>query len=162
MRVVGDNWTISGISQFVSGTPASISLTTVQGLDLQGGGDGQRVNVVGDPNANGSTFNNWFNPAAFALPAGSGSGNASKTSVRNPGVNNNDLVAAKRFPLKSERRVITFRWEAYNVFNHTQYSTINTTARFDQTTGAQTNSAFGQVTATRAARVMQGVLRFEF
>jgi hypothetical protein len=77
-------------------------------------------------------------------------------------VNNNDLVAAKRFPLKSERHVITFRWEAYNVFNHTQYSGLNLTARFDQVTGAQTNAAFGQVNATRASRVMQGVLRFEF
>jgi len=71
-------------------------------------------------------------------------------------------VAAKRFPFRSERQSITFRWEAYNVFNHTQYSTINTAAKYDLVTGAQTNAAFGQVTATRSARVMQGVLRFEF
>ena len=161
-RLVGDNWTLSGISQFVSGTPASIGFSTVQGTDVTGGGDGQRVQVVGDPNANGATFNAWFNPAAFGLPAGNSNGNASKNSVRNPGVNNNDLVAAKRFPIKGEGRSITFRWEAYNVFNHTQYSNINTAARFDIPTGAQTNAAFGQVTATRQARVMQGVLRFEF
>ena len=162
VRFVGDNWILSGISQFVSGTPASIGFSTIQGLDLTGGGDGQRVNVVGDPNANGATFNAWFNPAAFALPAGNSSGNASKNSVRNPGVNNNDLVMSKRFPIKSEGRSITFRWEAYNVLNHTQYSGINTGARFDQVTGVQTNAAFGQVTGTRAPRVMQGVLRFEF
>ncbi len=162
VRFVGDNWILSGISQFVSGTPATIGFTTIQGLDVTGGGDGQRVQVVGDPNANGATFNAWFNPAAFALPAGNANGNASKNSVRNPGVNNNDLVMSKRFPIKSEGKSITFRWEAYNVFNHTQYSGINTTARFDQVTGAQVNAAFGQVTGTRAARVMQGVLRFEF
>ncbi len=51
VRTLGDGWTLSGISQFVSGTPAAISFTTVQGTDLLGGGDGQRVLVVGNPNA---------------------------------------------------------------------------------------------------------------
>jgi len=162
VRLIGDGWSLSGISQFVSGTPATISFSTVQGTDVTGGGDGQRVNVVGDPNANGSTFNAWFNPAAFALPVGNSNGNASKTSVRNPGVNNNDLVAAKRFSLKSEQRYFQFRWEAYNVFNHTQYSSINTSAKYDLVTGAQTNAAFGNVNGTRTPRVMQGVLRFVF
>ena len=141
---------------------ATVSFSTVQGTDLTGGGDGQRVNVVGNPNANGADFYSWFNPAAFALPPGNSNGNASKNSVRNPGVNNNDLVAAKRFALKSDGRYIQFRWEAYNVLNHTQYSAINTAARFDLTTGAQTNAQFGQVTATRTPRVMQAVLRFVF
>jgi len=161
-RFVGNGWTLTGISQFVSGTPASISFSTVQGTDLTGGGDGQRVMVVGDPNANGSTFNAWFNPAAFALPPGNSSGNASKNSVRNPGVNNDDMTVSKQFALKSEKRYIQFRWEAYNVFNHTQYSSINTSAKYDLTTGAQTNAQFGQVTGARSNRVMQGVLRLVF
>ncbi len=157
-----DNWTLAGIAQWVSGTPAAISFSTVQGTDLTGGGDGQRVNVVGDPNANGSTFSAWFNPAAFAVPGKGDRGNAAKNSVRNPGVNNEDLTLEKRFPLKSEKRYFTFRWEAYNAFNHTQYSGINTAARYDLTTGAQVNSLFGQVTSTRAPRIMQGSLRFTF
>ncbi len=157
-----DDWTFAGIAQWVTGTPASIGFSTVQGTDLTGGGDGQRVNIVGDPNANGSTFSAWFNPAAFAVPGKGDPGNAAKNSVRNPGVNNEDLALSKRFPLKSEKRSITFRWEAYNAFNHTQYSGINTSARFDLTTGAQTNSLFGQVTSTRAPRIMQGSLRFTF
>jgi hypothetical protein len=162
VRWIFDDWTLSGISQWVSGTPAAIGFSTVQGTDLTGGGDGQRVNVVGNPNANGSTFYAWFNPAAFAVPGKGDPGNAAKNSVRNPGVNNNDLALAKRFPLKSERRFMQFRWEAYNAFNHTQYAGINTSARYDLTTGAQVNSLFGQVTSTRAPRVMQGSLRFSF
>ena len=82
--------------------------------------------------------------------------------MRNPGVNNIDLALAKRFPVKSDSRYFQFRWEAYNAFNHTQYSGINTAARFDLTTGAQVNALFGQVTSTRAPRVMQGSLRFVF
>jgi hypothetical protein len=162
VKWVFDDWNLSGIAQWVSGTPAAIGFSTVQGTDLTGGGDGQRVNIVGDPNANGSTFNAWFNPAAFAVPGKNDPGNAGKYSVRNPGVNNTDLALTKRFPLNSEKRNITFRWEAYNAFNHTQYSGINTSARFDLTTGAQTNTLFGQVSSTRAPRIMQGSLRFTF
>jgi len=157
-----DDWTLTGIAQWVSGTPASIGFSTVQGTDLTGGGDGQRVNVVGNPNANGSTFYAWFNPAAFAVPGKGDPGNAAKNSVRNPGVHNTDLSLSKRFPVKSERRYFQLRWETYNTFNHTQYSGINTAARFDLTTGAQVNALFGQVGSTRTPRVMQGSLRFTF
>ena len=134
----------------------------MQGTDLTGGGDGQRVLVVGNPNAHGSTFNSWFDPSAFALPPGASTGNASKNSVRNPGVNNNDMTLSKRFPIRGEQRFLQFRWEAYNVFNHTQYSGINVSPKYDLVTGAQTNAQFGQVTSARTARVMQGVLRLVF
>jgi hypothetical protein len=157
-----DDWMLSGIAQWVSGTAASVGFSTVQGTDLTGGGDGQRLNIVGNPNANGSTFYSWFNPAAFAVPGKGDPGNAAKNSVRNPGVNNTDLALTKRFPVKSEARYIQLRWEAYNVFNHTQYSGLNSTARYDLTSGAQVNALFGQVSSTRTPRVMQGSLRFTF
>jgi hypothetical protein len=162
VKAIADDWSLSGIAQFVTGTPATISFSTVQGTDLTGGGDGQRVNVVGNPFSSSPTFYSWFNTAAFAVPGKGDPGNASKNSVRSPGVNNVDLALMKRFNLKSEKRFFQFRWEAYNVFNHTQYSAINTAARYDLTTGAQVNTLFGQVTSTRAPRVMQGSLRFTF
>jgi hypothetical protein len=157
-----DSWMLSGISQWVSGTPVGIGFSTVQGTDLTGGGDGQRVNVVGNPNANASTFLAWFNPAAFGVPGKGDPGNAAKNSVRNPGVNNTDLSLTKRFPIKGESRYFQLRWETYNTFNHTQYAGINATARYDLTTGQQVNALFGQVTSTRSPRVMQGSLRFTF
>jgi hypothetical protein len=157
-----DDWQLSGIAQWVTGTPAGIGFSTVQGTDLTGGGDGQRVNVVGNGYENGHTFYHWFNPNAFAAPGKNDPGNAAKNSVRNPGVNNTDLAVSKRFPVKGEGHYFQLRWEAYNAFNHTQYSGINTSARFDLATGAQVNSLFGQVTSTRTPRVMQGSLRFTF
>ncbi len=162
VKWVFDDWTLAGIAQWVSGTPATIGLSTVQGTDLTGGGDGQRVNVVGNPNSTGSTFYQWFNTAAFAPPGKGDPGNASKNSVRNPGVNNEDLSLSKRFPVKGEKRAFVLRWEAYNAFNHTQYSGINVSPKWDLTTGAQTNALFGQVSSTRAPRIMQGSLRFTF
>lgn len=82
--------------------------------------------------------------------------------MRGPGVNNWDVALSKRFALASDKRTLLFRWEAYNLFNHPQFSTVNTAAKYDLTTGAQVNALFGQITATRAPRVMQGSLRFTF
>jgi hypothetical protein len=164
-KIVGyafDHWILSGVSQFASGTPAAISFTTTNSANLNGGGDAQRVNVVGDAfSGNIHTFGQWFNTAAFALPGMNDPGNAGKYDVRQPGVNNNDMAISKNFNVRSEKRVITFRWEAYNVFNHTQYATINTAAKYTPQ-GAQTNALFGQVVTTRTPRVMQGSLRFTF
>ena len=52
-----------------------------------------------------------------------------------------------------------FRWEAYNVFNQVNWSTINTNAQFNPA-GEQVNANFGQATASRPARIMQGAIRF--
>ena len=77
-------------------------------------------------------------------------------------MNNVDLALVKRFAVKSEKRYFQLRWEAYNGFNHTQYAGINTSARYDLTSGQQVNPLFGQVSSTRSPRVMQGSLRFTF
>lgn len=159
-RYVANDWVLSGIGQWVSGTPAGVGFTTTDGTDLTGGGDGQRINIVGDARGVDSTFYQWFNTAAFARPGKGDPGNAGKVVIRNPGVNNIDLALVKKFAL-GEKRNLQLRWEAYNVFNHTQYSGLNNTARFDLT-GAQVNPLFGQVSSTRAPRVMQGSLRFVF
>jgi hypothetical protein len=157
-----DDWVLSGISQFASGMPAAISFTTTNSENLNGGGDAQRVDVVGNAfSGNIHTFNQWFNTAAFALPGMNDPGNAGKYDVRQPGVNNNDMAIAKTFPVMSEKRKLSLRWEAYNVFNHTQYASINTAARYTPQ-GAQTNTLFGTVVSTRTPRVMQGSLRFTF
>ncbi len=58
-------------------------------------------------------------------------------------------------------RRIQFRWEAYNVFNQVNWSTLNTNAQFNPA-GEQVNASFGQATAARDARVMQGAMRFTF
>ena len=162
VRYALDNWVLSGIAQFATGQPAAMSFTTTDGTNEVGGGDGQRMDVCGNAySGNIHTFYQWFNTAAFCRPGMNDPGNAGKYDVRNPGVNNWDAALSKNFPLKNDKRYFEFRWEAYNAFNHTQYSTLNTAARFTPA-GAQSNALFGEVTATRTPRVMQGSLRFTF
>jgi hypothetical protein len=79
---------------------------------------------------------------------------------RGPGRNNWDFTLQKNFPV-NERARFTLRWEFYNLFNHTQWSSVDNNARFDSN-GNQVNGQFGQVTGARRPREMQGALRFEF
>ena len=60
-----------------------------------------------------------------------------------------------------ERINTQFRCEAYNAFNHTQFSTVNSTARFDAA-GTQINAALGNYTAARRPRYIQLALRLSF
>ena len=86
---------------------------------------------MGDPNApvygqlNTTTYqqalfkNNifhWFNPAAFAAPAGNQYGDAGRNSVRQPYFMRGDITLAKVFPI-TERQSFQFRMEIFNVFS---------------------------------------------
>jgi len=102
-----------------------------------------------------------FDTSVFSVPGKNDPGNAPVTFLRGPGRNNWDMTLFKNFPIKSETRGLQFRWEFYNILNHTQFSGINTSATFDAT-GKQTNPSFGQASGSRAARVMQCSLRFRF
>ncbi|HKC88816.1 MAG TPA: hypothetical protein VKG02_22725, partial [Blastocatellia bacterium] len=169
VKAVFDNWQLSGITAIASGTPGGIGLALVDsGTDLTGGGDGARVVIKGNPNlpdskqtAASTGFVQWIDPTVFARPARGDFGNAPKDVFRNPGTHNWDFSLFKNIPLKSESRYLQLRWEVYNAFNHTQWSGIDTTARFDAS-GNQVNTRFGQVNGARPARVMQGSLRLTF
>lgn len=163
VRQLLDNWQLSGITAFGSGVPLGIGYSTTDGADITGGGDGGRVNLIRDPELprGERTFDGWFDTTAFTRPGRGDFGSAPKDVVRGPGVNNWDLTLFKKFPLRSEQRYVQFRWEMYNIFNHTQFASVDTGARFD-TSGNQVNSNFGRVTATRPPRVMQFALNFVF
>jgi Carboxypeptidase regulatory-like domain len=156
-------WNLSGTLTFASGAPSGVSFSTNTGVDLIGGGDGQRIDVSGNPNLPRGTRNGteWFNTSVFSLPPLGYIGSASRYPYRGPGQNQLDLAVFKKFTLH-ERAKIDFRGELYNAFNHVQWSGINASAVFNTTTGAQTNSLFGQATSDRGARVAQLALRVDF
>jgi hypothetical protein len=176
-RAVLDNWQISGLSTFASGTPVYVTFTTVDNADITGGGDTVRFTgppapaagsgvpmLVGNPvlPRGERSLNKWFNTAAFARPARGNPGDSPKDAVRGPGVTNADITLFKNIPVGSSGlRKLQLRWEIYNVFNLTQFATVDATARFDAA-GNQVNTRFGQVITTRTPRVMQVALRFVF
>jgi hypothetical protein len=148
---------------------------------------GAAVAVNGGYGANGTPGNQLLNETVFTIPfpcsaapaatpqLGVGEttecfGNAGAGSlVKIPGtrVNNWDMTFAKNFPLKSEKRVIMFRAEMYNIFNHAQFNAWNVAPSYDWNNWkngllVQSNSQLGRYTNTLNPREMSMSLRLQF
>jgi len=164
LKALVDRWTISGITSFVSGSPFTPALTTSTGIEISGSAEAARISVVGNPRLSKSdkSFGRNFRPEAFALTPVGSSGNAGVGILRGPGMNNWDISLSKKIPVGlGEGRSLRFRAEAYNTFNHTQFSALDSTSRFDPA-GNQLNANFGAFTAARTARILSFALRFAF
>ncbi len=167
-RIALDGWQISGVASMVTGAPTGIGYSLSYSADLTGGtGNGldSRVVVVDRVNKPGPQ-GQWFNTDAIKPPtpqySANGIGNAAIRLVPLPGINNWDISLFKNFQLGSnEARRLQFRWETYNTFNHTQYSSVDTSARFDAA-GNQINSNFGYFTNAALARRMVLALKLYF
>jgi hypothetical protein len=157
------NWQVSGITSFLSGTPITPGFSTTDGVDITGSNEGARINVVGDPKLPKSerTFFRNFRTEAFARPAVRDFGNAGINILRGPGINNWDISLSKRIPVRGEQQYFQFRTELFNAFNHTQFSGIASTARFNPA-GQQIDANYGAYTAARDPRRIQLSLRFMF
>jgi hypothetical protein len=158
-RWVLDGWQLSGITTFQSGSPFTPCFTTVDGQDISGSSEGARINVVGDPRSDLAP-GTFFNTAAFARPARGTMGNAGTNVIYRPGINNFDFSIGKQFRVR-ERWSLMVRAELYNAWNHTQYSQLYTTARFNQQ-GEQVDINFGTPSDTRRPRNIQFSARLVF
>jgi hypothetical protein len=162
-QAVLNGWQMSGIASFVSGAPSGIGYSLVTPVEVTGTPSlSPRIVVTGNPVLPKSdrTFSQNFRTDVFQPAAVGTIGNAATTLVRGPGINNWDIGVFKTFHL-GERVRAQFRAESYNTFNHTQFSTFDTTARFDAN-GKQVNAQLGQFTAARSPRQMQFALRLNF
>jgi len=162
-RMAANGWQLSGILSLSSGQPLGVGYGTTTPVDTTGSPtDGARIVVTGNPVLPKSerTFSRFFNPDVFQLPAKGTIGNSARTIFRGPGINNWDVAVFKTFPIREAIR-LQFRLEMYNAFNHTQFSGVDATARFDPQ-GRQVNARFGELTAARGARIMQLALRLYF
>ena len=158
-----NGWHVLGIYTFSSGAPTLVGFTQTTPTNISGSPSvAARIQVNGDPNQVGSGFNSLqaFNPTVFSVPAVGTLGDPSKTLFRGPGLNNWDVSLFKDFAIHDRLRM-QLRSEFYNFFNHTQYSTVNTTAQFNPA-GAQVNAQFGQYTAAQNPRIIQLAVRLQF
>jgi hypothetical protein len=178
-KEVLNDWQISGQTTFQSGTPfsPSFSVSGASGVNFTGTPSWGAIPLcVGNPMA-GTSDSPYarLNSSAFALPAvGSIGLGCSRDILRGPGVNDWDMSLQKTVPFGEKVR-LTLRGEAFNVFNHTQFSGINHSLTYSSITGtvptnlpynsggALTNiNGFGTVSGVRAARVIQLVAKFVF
>jgi len=176
-KQVFDGWQVSGIATFISGTPQSVSWSTnVPGTDVTGSDvSTTRVDLTGNPILSNPTgIQSLLNTTAVSVPLYGaanceygdlftcGFGNAPKDVFRGPGTNNWDISIFKNFQLgSSEERSLQFRWETYNTFNHTQYSSVDTSGVFNSS-GEQISTTFGQYNGAASARKMVFALKLKF
>ncbi len=159
VKSIFDNWQLSGLTSFTSGAPLGIGYSLVSGADLvgaSGAGLDSRINVLSNPILPKSerTELRAFDTSAFAPPTKEtfGIGNAPKDVVRGPGLEVWDLTVLKNIPIgKSDQRRLQLRFEFYNLLNHTNFSGLDTTARFDAA-GRQVSGTFGQYTSSLDGR----------
>ena len=122
--IAGD-WELTTKAVARTGFPVNV-VTTLDGPDGNQAGT-QRPLLTGQPLTppGGKTISQWFNPAAFEIPALNSDGDASvfgsapRNLVRGPGTWQVDMGAGKTFSV-AERGQLEFRAEFYNIFNHPQ------------------------------------------
>jgi hypothetical protein len=133
-----------------------------------GVGTGSRPDLVGNPHS-GLTQTNfpdtrgpvYYNPAAFAVPRGLTFGNVGRNTLYLPGRLNFDFGLFKRFSF-GETKAIDFRWENFNLFNHTQFDSINSSMDTTNPGANLDSSGFLHLDDAHLARRMQFGLRFQF
>jgi hypothetical protein len=121
---------------------------------------GYRCQEVADPSKYSHDFYNNFNTSAFTLAPVGSFGNTGLNILRQPAWWNFDAALDKRVSIR-ERLALRFRFQAFNVFNHTEFNSIGSTYLFNAA-GINTNSTTGQYTDTQPARQMALTIRLEF
>ncbi|HKD06773.1 MAG TPA: TonB-dependent receptor [Bryobacteraceae bacterium] len=133
-RLILGGWNISTVASFQSGQTLSVSATNNLGTN--------RPNVVAGVSAQvpNPSLSQWFNTAAFSIPAPFTYGNSSRTipNVMGPRLINVDFALYKDFVIK-ERVTATLRGEAFNLANRPDFNNPATNASL---------STFGTITST--------------
>ena len=156
-KVLG-GWQVSGITVAQTGLPFSVTFPADNAGVGNGAGTSSRPDLVGNPQSATTPDGNrgplFYNPAAYATPQGLTFGNVGRNTLNLPGRVNFDFGVFKKFPI-SEKAGFDFRWENYNLFNHTQYNAINSGF-------VAAPSNFLHLSGTHDPRRMQFGLRFYF
>jgi outer membrane receptor protein involved in Fe transport len=185
-QLVSD-WQVSGVTRVLSGaalTPVCQSNNSGIANSNPSLTDGfftndatRRCDLVGDPfdftpdRSLPFADQAHYNVAAFAMPAPRSAsvgsfGNSPVGVLRNPTWHEWDLTLARRFPVNLMGRKnsgLKLQFQAYNVFNEVQYTTMNVAYTF---TGAgnltNTSANTGKYTAVTPPRQMGLTARFDW
>lgn len=128
-----NGWQITGVTQFLSGTPRELSFG-IQGIStnqyISGSWtEGPRPIITG--NAQPSIeFEKAFDFTQLRMP-NLNPGPQPRSFIRNPGINVTDLSFFKSFSLGGDgSRSIQLRLETFNIFNHAQFDGYNSGLTF--------------------------------
>jgi hypothetical protein len=152
-------WMVSGITRFATGLPVTLIENDDNSL-LGTFCTGPNCNVVDTPNYGGGKVHfsdprsgrPYFDPNLFSFEALGQLGTSNKRFFHGPGINNWDMALLKDTHI-TESKILQFRFEFFNVFNH---------AQFNSPPGDILNSNFGYVTSASDPRIGQVALKLLF
>src|SRR5262249_3991684 len=102
----------------------------------------------------------WFDPCAFELQPAGFMGNLGRNTLQGPKLITMDLAVSKSIPVTENNR-FEFRWELFNIANHSNFSSP-TAVVFQSATSINAANA-GKITTTRtSSRQMQFALKYIF
>jgi hypothetical protein len=144
-------WQVNTIAQAHSGLPYNI---TADGDIANTGNTGyERANIIGNPSLSKPSALEWFNTAAFAIPATYTYGNSGRNILRGPAFWNLDASLFRKFPF-TENKSLEFRAEAFNMAN---------TVILGQPGNDISAPNFGVITGTQnASRIIQFGAKLRF
>jgi hypothetical protein len=175
MHTLLGGWHISDLTTIQTGTPFSV-INSVNNSDNAGTGNTVSNNgsgsvtsypdVVGNIHAaaairhpSGVQGPRLYNSDAFAAPRGLTYGDAGRNVLNLPRRTNFDMGLFKDFAIR-EAMSFEFRAEAFNIFNHTQWSTIDNSACYGASNCS--TSTFLTATAAHNPRILQLAAKFVF
>jgi hypothetical protein len=134
------NWQINSIFTWRNGQ----DFTVIDGADIANIGNTgyERANQVGNPNLSNKTKAEWFNTAAWAIPAQYTYGNGGRNTLQYQRWINLDASVIRSFPIPIEQMHFEFRAEAFNLANHPIFGQPGNDLNSPSTFGSvQTNQA---------------------
>jgi hypothetical protein len=163
-NLVFGGWEFTDLFTARSGLPLNVTVSRSGSALPDGNNVNQRPNLV--PGVSIYPANqgpgNWLNPAAFAVPAAGTWGNAGRNIARGPGLWQDDVALNKSFTL-TERFLLNFRAEAFNVFNRAQYGNPGSSISSASSFGVITSLVNSQgLTGVGTPRQLQFALRLSF
>ncbi len=167
MRTALDGWRASGLFIAQSGAPFTVNLSTAAGNEPADVGlvssttNVERSTVTGNPDNGPHTAAEWFNVAAFSLPAPLSFGTAGRNDVFGPGLVDLDVSIQKDFALPRESSKLQFRFDMFNTLNHPNFNVPGRVATFNSA-GVQTSPTFGVITSAQDPRELQFGLKYIF
>lgn len=152
-RTALTGWRFSGIMTMESGDKLTAQNWSTTAADYAGPDE---LMVSGNPNLNHGKkdFLHQFNASVFTAPPNGTRGNSGLGTIQGPGQNNTDLSLAKDFKVW-ESLNMNIRADAYNAFNHSQWTGA-------QTANEYSGQQFGQATGAREARITQVSMKISF
>jgi hypothetical protein len=173
-RTLLGGWQLSGITIAQSGLPFSVTFPSDNAGVANATGTSSRPDRVPGVSltptaaekaalvAAGSFGPLLYNPAAFTAPVGLTFGNVGRNTLTLPGRLNFDAGLSKTFAF-TERVGLDFKWELFNLFNHTQFGTCASGGGCSSPISTSfSSSSFLQLNATHDPRRMQFGLRLHF